>query len=284
MNNRRRLISTVVSAVLIAVMAFIGYSVSKTVLPVDPDDGVMRVIFFDVGYADCALFYTNDACILIGSPYGKCDEVAGYLKRADIEKIDYFIVPDYKNENCADSKKITGAFTVENLLLPLPYDGGKGNYLTLKAVNKDSNVTDVYGGMRFKTGGMTVEVLSPTSSPLSAKDGGAVVRISYEDKSVLWCADIDSEQEEKIIDDFPEKLSCDIIKLPSHGSKNACSEDLLGFAGADIAVISCGRNGYGHPSKEVIQRLEEKGMRTYTTQSNGSIVFDISASNIEKTR
>ncbi len=282
--NKRKVISTVILAVLIVALAAAGYSVSHSVIPVDPPDGVMRAVFFDVGYNDCALFYTKDASVLIGSPHGKCSKIAGYLKRAGIETIDYFIVPDYKNENCADSKKITQRFKVENLLLPLSYDGGKTNYLTLKATNKSSVVIDIYAGQSYRAGGIGIEVLSPTDEPASSSDGGAAVRVTYGENAVLWFADINGEQVKKVTDAFPYGLSCDIIKLPMHGSGGSCSEDLLGLSGAEYAVISCGKNVYGHPSKETAKRLEDAGMETAITQSDGTVVFDISGKGVERIR
>ncbi|MBQ3869077.1 MAG: hypothetical protein II777_00880 [Clostridia bacterium] len=281
----KRIISTAFLAVLVAVTAFLSYASSDTVLPTKIDENTMRAVFFDVGNNDCAAFYTKDACILIGAPRGECEKTAGYLKRSGFENIDYYIIPDYNDDHCKDARVITDAFTVKNLLLPIPYDSAYTNYNTLKSLNKQkSNVVDVYRGMTFETGGMTLEVLSPENVPYSSKDGGIVVKISYEDKAVLWCADINVLQEEKIINASPERLSCDVIKLPLHGSKTANSDELLEFSFARYAVISCGRNSYGHPSVEVLERLEKRKIETFITQSNGAVIFDITRNGIEKIR
>ena len=282
--NKKKVISTVIAAVLIAVLAITGFSASSAVLPTRIGDGMMRAVFFDVGYSDCALFYTKDTGILIGSPDGKCDNIIGYMKRACIKTLDYFIIPDYAYENCIDAKMITDNFTVANVLMPLPYDGGKTNYYTIQAINKGSNVVDIHEGMKFEKNGVLIETLSPTSYPSSAKDGGTVVRISYNGRSVLWCADINTKQEENIMDLCPEKLSCDIIKIPSHGSKNSSCDEFIALSGAEYAVISCGKNSYGHPSEEVLQRLKDAEVKTVVTQSNGNVVFDIYKEKIEKVR
>ncbi len=282
--NKKKVISTVIAAVLIAVLAIIGFSASSAVLPTRIGDNVMRAVFFDVGYSDCALFYTKDTSILIGSPDGKCDGIIGYMKRAGIKTLDYFIIPDYAYENCIDAKMITDNFAIANVLMPLPYDGGKTNYYTIQVNNKGSNVVDIYEGMKFEKNGVLIEALSPTSYPSSAKDGGAVVRISYNGRSVLWCADINTKQEENIMDLCPEKLLCDIIKIPSHGSKSSSCDEFIALSGAEYAVISCGKNGYGHPSEEVLQRLKDAGVKTSVTQSNGAVVFDITGEKIEKIR
>ena len=281
--NKKKIISAALTAALIAIIAAVGYLNSKNVIPAGVGEGVMRAVFFDVGYNDCALFYTKDASILIGAPDGKCESIVGYMKRCGIKTLDCLIIPDYKYDSCGGTDLITDNFTVKTILLPLPYDGGKTNYLTIQSKNKTRSETpDIYEGQTYNAGDMTIEVLSPTGYPSSAKDGGAVVRISYAHKSVLWCANIDSAQEKNVIYYSSDKVMCDIIKIPSHGSKNSCSGGLLDLANADYAVISCGKNSYGHPSEEVMERLTEREMTVVITQSNGTAVFDISAENIEK--
>ena len=67
----------------------------------------------------------------------------------------------------------------------------------------------------------------------------------------------------------------DLVKVAHHGSKNATSEQMLQIVTPDIAVISVGNNGYGHPAPEVLERLEAASTQIYRTDESGAIIVDI---------
>lgn len=69
-------------------------------------------------------------------------------------------------------------------------------------------------------------------------------------------------------------MDCDILKVPHHGGKNASSERFLQFAKPETAVISVGRNSFGHPSGAVLERLGANGVKVYTTLENGAVMVD----------
>jgi len=53
-------------------------------------------------------------------------------------------------------------------------------------------------------------------------------------------------------------LECDILKVAHHGSKSSSIQEILEKIKPKIAVIGVGeKNKYGHPNKDVIQRLEK---------------------------
>ena len=59
-----------------------------------------------------------------------------------------------------------------------------------------------------------------------------------------------------------------------HGSKNATSESLLSLTSPEHVFISAGENNrYGHPSKEVLERLERHGCAVYRTDRQGDLIF-----------
>ena len=65
----------------------------------------------------------------------------------------------------------------------------------------------------------------------------------------------------------------DILKVAHHGSKDSSSERFLQKVRPKIAVISCGENNsYGHPHKEVFERLDECGTdKVYVTKESGQV-------------
>ena len=71
---------------------------------------------------------------------------------------------------------------------------------------------------------------------------------------------------------IPEKY--DILKVAHHGSKNSSSNELLQRISPSLSVISCGKNNrYGHPHKELIERLENAGSSYLRTDEKGAVMI-----------
>ena len=68
-------------------------------------------------------------------------------------------------------------------------------------------------------------------------------------------------------------MKCDILKVCHHGSKYSSSDTFLDAVDPQIAVIGVGKNNYGHPSKEVIEKLCKKGIMVFRTDLNGAVGF-----------
>jgi competence protein ComEC len=67
-------------------------------------------------------------------------------------------------------------------------------------------------------------------------------------------------------------VSVNFLKVPHHGSKTSTTEPFLDAVHPAFAAISVGRdNSFGHPSPEVVERLEAAGVRVYRTDRDGAI-------------
>lgn len=67
----------------------------------------------------------------------------------------------------------------------------------------------------------------------------------------------------------------EVLMVPHHGSKGSTGEGLLRAARPRSAVISVGRNNYGHPAPEVVERLVGAGAGVLTTREAGAVRFDL---------
>jgi competence protein ComEC len=65
----------------------------------------------------------------------------------------------------------------------------------------------------------------------------------------------------------------DFLKVAHHGSRFSSGGDFLAALGAKEALVSVGRNRYGHPSPEAVKRLREAGMRVHRTDEEGTITY-----------
>ena len=94
-----------------------------------------------------------------------------------------------------------------------------------------------------------------------------MAKLIYGANSFLFTGDIGFETESRI-SSFADS---DVLKVAHHGSKYSTSESFLAAITPDIAVIEVGRNSYGHPTTETLQRLAKFGIQTLRTDKSGTI-------------
>lgn len=89
---------------------------------------------------------------------------------------------------------------------------------------------------------------------------------------VIFTGDIESEVENKIIQN---DLHSYILKVPHHGSKSSSTEEFLRKVDSKYAIISVGANNkYGHPSRDVLNRLMKK-FTVFRTDKDGCITYNL---------
>jgi len=63
------------------------------------------------------------------------------------------------------------------------------------------------------------------------------------------------------------------LKLGHHGSGGSSSLTFLKEISPDIAIISVGKNNYGHPSISVFKRLKILNIKSLRTDRQGAITI-----------
>ena len=133
---------------------------------------------------------------------------------------------------------------------------------------------------------MRIEVIWPVISsrddarPDDANEHNTVYMIHYEGIKVMVTGDLLEEDELKMVDYYkrndPEKMKCDVLKVAHHGSRSSSNEAFLDAAKPSVAVIQVGRNNlYGHPHKDTLEKLEERGITVFRTDQSGAVGIDI---------
>jgi len=104
----------------------------------------------------------------------------------------------------------------------------------------------------------------------NSNDTSIVTKLVFKNTAFLFTGDISSNGEEKLIS-ANLRLESDVLKVSHHGSKYSTSENFLENVLPEIAVIQVGENSYGHPTPEVLERLEKFGIKVLRTDLNGDI-------------
>ena len=121
-------------------------------------------------------------------------------------------------------------------------------------------------------GGAELRVLFPENGEAGVigetNEGSIVTRLSFGDASFLLTGDL--PREETVL---PGIVPTKVLKVAHHGSKYSTSDEWLSRVRPDDAVVSVGKNRYGHPSDEVLSRLRQRGTRILRTDQRGDIVY-----------
>lgn len=115
-------------------------------------------------------------------------------------------------------------------------------------------------------GGEISEVLGAAYSG-DVNETSIVLQLSFGNFDTLLTGDIISKVEDKL-GDLPQ---LEVLKIAHHGSKYSSSADFLEAAKPKLAVISVGRNPFGHPTQEVIERLSNLAIKFLRTDQDGEI-------------
>lgn len=99
-------------------------------------------------------------------------------------------------------------------------------------------------------------------------EGSVVARFTYGETSFLLTGDL--PREETVL---PDEAPVTILKAAHHGSKYSTSQAFLDLIQPKEAVISVGKNSYGHPNPDVLERLRQIGTTIHRTDEEGDIRY-----------
>jgi len=131
-------------------------------------------------------------------------------------------------------------------------------------------------GMRVNLDkGLYLDILLPVINKkgMSAHDEMVVARLVYGNNSFLLTGDMEDNLENYLLS-FGGSIKSDVLKIGHHGSRTSTSENFLGLVNPGLAIISAGKNNkYGHPHKEVTNRLAKFEIPTLRTDEKGTIII-----------
>jgi competence protein ComEC len=112
-------------------------------------------------------------------------------------------------------------------------------------------------------------------SNMDSNDGSIVGKLVYGENSFMFTGDATTYTENLIEWNEDENtLRSDVLKLGHHGSKTSSSILWLEKVNPEVAIISAGKdNRYGHPHKEILDRLFSLKIPFLSTADLGNIIF-----------
>ncbi|MCR4642829.1 MAG: DNA internalization-related competence protein ComEC/Rec2, partial [Lachnospiraceae bacterium] len=250
-----------------------------------------RFTMLDVGQGDGLCIETKEAVMMIDGGSSSKDQLytyqlAPFLKYSGIGLVDYWFVthPDtdhlsglmelLSDENCR--------IRVGTLVLP-EAEGAKEDFaelLTL-AERKGCRILWNAAGRCMEAEELRILCLHPAAGE-SFEDVNAysqILKVSFGDYCAVLTGDATAESEKEVLDriaagEIPEIGKTDVLKLGHHGSHTSSSAEWLAYLKPRTTLISCGKNNrYGHPHKEVLERLAAIGCEIRRTDREGAVIL-----------
>ncbi len=100
-----------------------------------------------------------------------------------------------------------------------------------------------------------------------------IMKVFHKGVSVLMTADIDQAGEKMLIDKSKDTdLQSTLLKVAHHGSRYSSCNEFIDEVKPQAVVIQVGKNVYGHPSSETLERFEEKDIPIFRNDQMGAVV------------
>lgn len=266
-----------------------------------------ELLFLDVSQGDCVLITTQSGTAIL-SDCGSSDvnsvgeyRLSPVLKQKGIGLIDMAVVSHLDSDHMSGIQELLeampvyhgemtfnagyeGVVGVKELVLPLVREKSEA-YSLLEELALEKNVAVRYlqsGEQLYQEEEMLIECIYPANAQESENDTSLVLLLQTPSMLAWLMGDAGISPEKEIMKRLSEvdmeALRKDrkvLLKVGHHGSKTSSGEGFLSFLHPDIAVISCGyQNIYGHPHKEVLDRLAAVRILVFRTDLQGAVLAE----------
>ncbi|MBC8104774.1 MAG: MBL fold metallo-hydrolase [Cytophagales bacterium] len=255
---------------------------------------LLRVTFLDVGQGDAAVIECPSGKIVVVDGGGRpgTDETWGgdpgtgvvvpYLRSRGISTVDLLVATHADDDHAQGLNAVAGRLGVRAALIN-GYPGESAPYhrLLKRLRGKRVPLYIARRGQRLDLGaGARLEILGPTDTPLlggrsPSNNQSIVLRLVYGNSRFLFTGDAEQEAESDLCGAPGLDLAAEVLKVGHHGSRWSTSAPFLRAVHPGIAVISAGRaNSYGHPHRELMDRLRSRGVRVFRTDLQGAVTVE----------
>lgn len=263
----------------------------------------MELTFLDVGQGDGIYIETADGSRFLidggSSSVGSVGEyrLLPFLRYQGTRSLDAIFVTHPDEDHCNGVKEILeqnigGDIRVRCLVLPDIAMEAKGDaYRKLEETAKINEVPIAYisRGQRLQSGELNITCMHPAKGYASA-DANAystVLELAYGNFSALLTGDLEAEGEKELLSYFKNMKKYEnnaffntlegnltVLKAAHHGSAYSTPAEMLKLLSPRYTIVSCGKNNsYGHPHKELIDRLEDCRTDVMVTYETGAVTF-----------
>ena len=283
-----------ISGMIIGVILFFSYLITLS-------DSRLHLYFCDVGQGDAAYIRTpsNQDMLIDGGPDDKVLSCLGRHMPFYDRTIDVVILSHPQKDHLQGLISVIDRYNVGYFIIGVEGNDTEGYKKLIQTIKKKNiKIKNLYTGDSLSLGKVNFSVLWPERKWVASQLGSDLQRaegltpttsavlglttdtelnnfsyyldLNYGSFNALFTGDGDSQIQPEIMKNtvLPD---IDVLKFPHHGSKTGILSEFLDKIKPELAVISVGKNSYGHPTKEAIELLSNRSISIKRTDREGDV-------------
>lgn len=270
------------SLFFIKIILVLILSTSMLVYFINPSDNELLEIYcLDVGQGDSIFIdLPNHKKLLVdtGNINSVQNVIVPFLLSKRIRYIDYLIISHFDSDHSSDIDYLIKNNFVKNLIVSKNVDVDYMNKKEIirKANSKDINIYWTDNEDKLNLDNSYIDFIAPiTNNRLESKNDNSIVfKLKYKEFEMLFTGDIEKKVENIILHKIdPNRLNSDILKVSHHGSRTSSTLSFIKKVKPAHALVSVGRNMYGHPNRDVLDRLRKNKANIWRTDKKGAVII-----------
>lgn len=241
-----------------------------------------KVVFLDVGQGDAILLQSGARQVLVDGGPGmdvlrRLGEEMPWFDR----RIEVVVLTHPQSDHMEGLLHVLERYDVGMVLLPKAISSTQMQKVWLdRIIDKGIPYRFAWSGQEISFDNLKLSIINPfdvleaeAATRASVNNASVVMRVDYNEMSFLLTGDIERRVEKIVMERVDkEVLNVDVLKVGHHGSKSSSRKELIDVVAPQMAVISVGGdNKYGHPHKDVLDRLAD--VLIMRTDQSGSVRF-----------
>jgi len=263
----------IASSVLVAVVGLGGWFYWQS--QSDRDE----VVFLRVGQGDSTLIRAGGRVILIDTgPTSDAMDAGERVVAPAVSKeggrLDLIILTHPDLDHIGGTGAVLKRFPSARLMISAAYRSHPELNQNLKKWQiPNDQVIWVDSRRQITVGNTLLRITAPPSDAFNDNVGSLLIHLTMSGQTALFTGDATADTEAWAIG--REDWRASLLKAGHHGSATSTSDAWLRAVQPTWAVISCGRgNRYGHPAKEVVDRLLAAGVTIKRTDQDGEVCLE----------
>ena len=246
-------------------------------MPGKIEDRGFQLTILDVGQGLSAVIQTKHHTLVYDTGDRANDSydlgervVSPYLKSQGVKQVDAVVISHDDRDHMGGLNAVLSAHSVKSLY---------GNRHYMVAV-KSNQLCEA--GKKWQWDGVFFEFLHPpTNWQGNNNNRSCVLKVSSGQYAVMLTGDIQKKAEHHLLSlqnnaGTQSTLSANILLMPHHGSNTSSVQRFIKAVDPDWAIASAAyRSRFKHPTKKVVERYENLGIRVLNTADSGAIQFNI---------
>lgn len=243
-------------------------------------DSNLKFVFMDVGEGDSAYIklpdnksFLVDTGNISSRGYSRADFIIiPFLRDSGISTLNAIILTHPDKDHIGGTVDLLKSINTRELIdngetsdtraYRKTYDFLDKNKIKIRHITKNEII--------YSLKNTTIKIIRPPNTDDSSNNEDSLITyIKYKNFSALLMGDCESDSLEYLKPIV--KTPVNIIKLGHHGSYKSVSADLLKYLKPQYAIISVGKNDYGHPHNKTLKLLNRYGVKTFRTDIDNAI-------------